>query len=218
MKKIILSAVVFGAVLTSCSDGGTKVESKEAEKVEVKATETTETFTVVAEGSNVAWKAAHLGGVQPRWGKIMIGNAEVSTNDNQLTNAVIEMNMASFTVDSFEDEESKMKLTGHLQGDDFFKIEAFPTSVFELTGVEAQTGDYNSKLTGNLTILGVTKSISFLANVSTSENGVSVKSEDFIVDRTEWGLVYNVEGTEGVPADYLISNDIGFTVDVNVTK
>jgi polyisoprenoid-binding protein YceI len=218
MKKIILSAVVFAAVLTSCSDGGTKVESKEAEVVEVKTTETTETFTVVGEGSHVDWRAAHLGGVQPRFGKIMVGNAEVLTNNNKLTNAVIEMSMASFTVENFEDEESKMKLTGHLQGDDFFKVEAHPTSIFELTSIEDQAGDYNSKLTGNLTILGATKSISFLANVSTSDNAVSVKSEDFVIDRTEWGLVYNVEGTEGVPADYLISNDIGFTVDVNMTK
>lgn len=218
MKRIILSAFVLGAVLTSCSDGGTKVESKEAEVVEVQETATTQTYSVVAEGSHVDWRAAHLGGVQPRFGKIMIGKAEVLTNDNALTNAMIEMDMASFTVENFEDEESKMKLTGHLQSDDFFKIEAFPTSTFELTGVEAQTGEYNSKLTGNLTILGVAKSISFSANVSISDDAVAVKSENFAIDRTEWGLTYNVEGTEGVPADYLIANDINFTVDVKITK
>ena len=33
-------------------------------------------------------------------------------------------------------------------------------------------------------------------------------------NRTDCGLVYNTEGTEGVPVDYLISNDIGFTIDV----
>ena len=73
-------------------------------------------------------------------------------------------------------------------------------------------------VTGNLTILDVTKSITFKANISINENEVSVISEDFSIDRTEWGLTYHVEGSEGVPVDYLIANDIGFTINLTVTK
>ena len=71
---------------------------------------------------------------------------------------------------------------------------------------------------GNLTMLDVTKSITINANVKVSENEVSVKSEDFKINRTDWGLSYNTEGTAGVPVDYLIANDIGFTIDVTITK
>jgi polyisoprenoid-binding protein YceI len=73
-------------------------------------------------------------------------------------------------------------------------------------------------LTGNLTIMDITKSITFKANVSVSDANISVKSEDFAVNRTDWNLTYNTEGTAGVPVDYLIANDVGFTIDVTLNK
>jgi polyisoprenoid-binding protein YceI len=130
------------------------------------------------------------------------------------------MDMAAFTVDNFgDDKKSQAELTGHLQSQDFFEIEKFPTTTFDLARINpTKTDGFNSEITGNLTIKGVTKSITFKANVSVTAEKVSIVSEDFAVDRTDWGLLYNVEGTEGVPADYLIANDIGFTIDVNVSK
>ena len=129
------------------------------------------------------------------------------------------MDMASLTVENFpEGAAEKGKLTGHLQSGDFFNIEKYPTSKFVLTKREGTAGEYNSRITGNLTMLDVTKSITFIANVKVSENEVSVKSEDFKINRTDWGLSYNTEGTAGVPVDYLIANDIGFTIDVTITK
>ncbi|MGB0805896.1 MAG: YceI family protein [Salibacteraceae bacterium] len=218
MKKVIISALMLSAVLVACSDNGSQTEAKEAVAVEVTKTETTQSYANVAEGSHVYWRAAHLGGVQPRFGKMMLKSAEISATDGTVSNAKVVMDMNNFTVENFEDQESIDKLSGHLKSDDFFKVATYPTSTFEMTSVEAATGDYNSKITGNLTILGETKSISFNANVNVSDASVSVKSEDFVVNRTDWGLTYNVEGTEGVPADYLISNDIGFTIDVTVNK
>lgn len=139
-------------------------------------------------------------------------------NNNQLSNVIVDMDMSSFTVDNFEDAESKNKLTGHLKSDDFFKISTFPTSKFELTSLEESTGDFNSLISGNLTILDVTKNISFEANVNVSANEVSIKSKDFVVDRRDWGLSYNTEGTTGVPTDYLISDEVGFTINIIVQK
>ena len=40
MRKITLVALVFGALLASCSDSGKKVEASEAETVETVETET----------------------------------------------------------------------------------------------------------------------------------------------------------------------------------
>ena len=210
--------MVLGLVATACSEEGAKVETKEAVEVQEKVVETSVNYTQVAEGSYIDWRAAHLGGVEPRFGKVMMNAVEVVVNNGAISNATLEMDMTSFTVDNFEDEESRTKLSGHLQSDDFFKVATYPTTKFELTGITAGEGEYNSTITGNLTILDQTKSISFKANVNVTDAEVSVQSEDFVIDRTDWGLTYNVEGTEGVPADYLISNDIGFTVHVSVSK
>lgn len=214
MKQTILMLTVVAAMMSSCATNGKKAETKDAEKVEISKNETTVIYSKVDQASFLDWRASHLGGVQPRYGKVYVKTAEILVNNDQITNASIEIDMTTFTVENFEDEDSKNKLTGHLQSDDFFQISTYPISKFELTNIEAAEGDYNAIVTGNLTILDVTKSITFNANVAVSSDEVSIKSEDFVVNRTDWGLVYNTEGTEGVPVDYLISNDIGFTIDV----
>jgi len=205
---------VVAAMMSSCADNGKKAETKDAVKVEVSKNESTVVYNKINSASFLDWRASHLGGVKPRYGKVYVKNAEILVNNDQITNASIEIDMTTFTVDNFEDEETKNKLTGHLQSDDFFQISSYPISKFELTNVEESDGDFNAVVTGNLTILDVTKSITFNANIAVSADEVSIKSEDFVVNRTDWGLVYNTEGTEGVPVDYLISNDIGFTIDV----
>jgi len=218
MKKLIFTVMVLGTVLSSCNNNGGKVETANAKKVEISKNEATVIYNKFNSESHIEWRASHLGGVQHRYGKISLKSAEFLVNNNKLTNLIAEIDMSSFTVENFKDKESKDKLTHHLQSDDFFKISSFPTSKFELTNVENLKGEYNSLVTGNLTILDVTKSITFKANVLITENKISLKSEDFAVNRTDWGLTYHTEGTEGVPTDYLISNDIGFTIDVSLTN
>jgi polyisoprenoid-binding protein YceI len=206
------------AFLAACTDNGKKVEAKDAEKVTANTDKAAIVFNQVASESHLNWRAAHLGGVQPRFGRIFLKNAEVAASNGKITNAKVVIDMTSFTVENFEDEDSKNKLTGHLQTDDFFKVGTYPTSKFELTNIAPAQGDFNSTITGNLTILDVTKSITFKANVDVTDQQVKVKSEDFAINRTDWGLTYNVEGTAGVPANYLIANDIGFTIDISLGR
>ncbi len=219
MKKGFLSVFVLAILLSACSSNSKKVDAKDAEKVEVKQTATTVTYNQISEGSHVAWRAAHLGGVQPRYGKIFAKSGKILVNEGRLSNASFEFDMSSFTVENFDDEERKNKLRAHLQNEDFFNIEKFPISKFEMTElVESTEGDYNSTITGNLTIMDVAKSITFDANVSAGVDKINVKSEKFSVNREDWGLTYNKEGTAGVPAQYIIAKGIDFTIDMSVSK
>ncbi|NHW59582.1 YceI family protein, partial [Escherichia coli] len=80
--------------------------------------------------------------------------------------------------DITEDAEKSAKLDGHLKNEDFFEVEKFPTSSFEITKVtEAAEGDYNTLLDGNLTIKGITKPVQFKANIKVEEGKVSIKTE-----------------------------------------
>ncbi len=219
MKKIILSVFIMGTLLTSCSNNEKKAETTEAQEVAASQSESATAVTIIKGGSHITWRATHLGGVSPRYGKVSLKSAEFVVDNGTLTNAMILMDMASLTVESFpEGDEQIEKLRGHLLSDDFFKVSTYSTSKFELTSIEATAGDYNSKVTGNLTMLDQTKSITFSANVTISDNEVSVTSEDFSVDRQDWGLSYHTEGEEGVPTDYLIADDIAFKIDVTLTK
>jgi polyisoprenoid-binding protein YceI len=219
MKKITLVALVFGAFLVSCSDSGKKVEASDAETVETVKTETTVEYQTIKEGSYLDWRASHLGGLEARFGKLFAKSASVLVNNGVVTNATIEVDMNSLTVENFgEDAETAAKLSGHLLSPDLFNTEAFPTSKFELTSIAKGTEEFNSSITGNLTILEVTKSITFNANVTVSENEVAVVSEDFAITRQDWGIIYHTEGDEGVPAEYVIANEIGFTINVVLGK
>lgn len=219
MNKLAFATLIVAGLLGACGNNSTNVEATEAQKVETNTSAAAVTFKTIKDGSHLTWGAAHLGGVEPRFGKIFAQSAEAVTSDNKLTNAKVVMDMKSFTVENFgDDQETAAKLHGHLLSGDFFNTEAFPTSTFELTKVESNEGEYNSKLTGNLTILDVTKSITFNANVNATADMIAIQSEKFEIDRTDWGLKYNVEGTEGVPADYIIANGIEFQIDVTLNK
>jgi polyisoprenoid-binding protein YceI len=219
MKKLALSVLAFGTLLTACSDSGKKLEASAAETVETLKTETTVEFKTVKEGSSLDWRAAHLGGVEPRFGKLFVKSASFLVNNGAVSNATIEVDMNSLTVENFgDDAETAAKLSGHLLSPDLFNTAVYPISKFELTGIAAGNEEFNSIVTGNLTILDVTKSITFNANVSVSDTEVVVVSEDFSVTRQDWGIVYHTEGDKGVPAEYIIANDIGFTINVTLTK
>lgn len=219
MKKTTLVVLAFGAFLASCSDNGKKVEASDAEIVETLQTEKTVEYNVIKEGSYIDWRASHLGGAEPRFGKMYVQSANILVNNGQVSNATIIVDMNTITAENFgDDKETKDKFIGHLLSPDLFNTATYPISKFELTNIKEGTGDYNSIVTGNLTILNETKSITFNANVIVSENDISINSEDFAINRQDWGIVYNSEGDEGVAAEYIIANDIGFTIKVTISK
>ena len=52
-------------------------------------------------------------------------------------------------------------------------------------------------MTGNLTISGVTKSITFKTNVAINKEAIAINSEYFTINRQDWGLSYHSEGDKG---------------------
>ena len=88
----------------------------------------------------------------------------------------------------FSDDE---KLTGHLKSADFFDIEKFPKAAFTSTRIEpnTQAGIDSYTVTGDFTLHGVTKSVSFPAAIRVSESSVDVDSE-FTINRKDFGIAY----------------------------
>jgi polyisoprenoid-binding protein YceI len=80
------------------------------------------------------------------------------------------------------------KLTDHLKSGDFFEVREHPTAKFESTKIAAGEGG-EVIITGNLTLHGVTKEISFPAKVESTDSGLTVTSK-FDIDRTQFGMTY----------------------------
>ena len=99
------------------------------------------------------------------------------------------------TLDVASVNTNEAKRDEHLRSADFFDAEQFPTISFKSTGVTEHKGD-TFKLTGDLTVHGVTKPVTLdavLEGVATTPWGTSAAgfSATTEIDREAFGLTYN---------------------------
>ena len=92
------------------------------------------------------------------------------------------MDMSTLTVTDL-DGEMKGKLEGHLKSDDFFSTDKHTTASFVITNVTGKNGNY--KVTGDLTIKGITKPNTFDMVVSGN-----TATADLKVDRTQYDIKF----------------------------
>ena len=101
------------------------------------------------------------------------------------------------------------KLTGHLKSADFFDTTQFPTSSFTATKIEkAETG---YQITGNLELHGITKSISFPADIQIEGDKINLKAE-FFIRRFDFEMKYPGK------ADNLIRDEVVIRLDIQAAK
>ena len=102
-------------------------------------------------------------------------------------------------IDLKDKQEMKTKLESHLKSGDFFEVEKFPTASYEITKViEANGGDYNTLLDGNLTIKGITKPVQFKANVTVADGNVNIATEPTDINREDFGLKFTLPLENGL--------------------
>lgn len=182
MKKIKLSfaALALLAVFSfsSCNQESKVVEVEEEVVVEQEGV--SGTFTVDTEASQVEWLGKKITG--EHFGTIAIQDGSFTAENGVLVSGNAVIDMTSITVLDIEDEESNAKLTGHLSSDDFFGVENFPTSTLSFSA----EGD---AFVGELTIKGITKPVSFNAELTEVE-GLVVAVGTITVDRTEYDVKY----------------------------
>ena len=81
-------------------------------------------------------------------------------------------------------------LTKHLKTADFFDVAKFPEASFVSTAIKAGgEGGASHTVTGNLTMHGVTKSVTFPATINVTPDAAAVDST-FTINRKDFGLNY----------------------------
>lgn len=97
------------------------------------------------------------------------------------------------------------KRDGHLRSKDFFNVEKHPNITFKSTKVVQGDDKHELVVTGDLTLLGVTKSVTVEFKVKgPNEKGVMGFSTEISLKRSDYGMGY------GVP-------NIGDTVDMKIS-
>jgi len=131
------------------------------------------TAAIAFTGSKVT--RSHNGGFKNFAGEFKVVNGRLADSGNKVV-----IDMTSLFADD-------ARLTGHLKGPDFFGVAQNPTATFSTTAFE-QKGT-NTIVTGDLTMHGVTKSISFPAKIAIGDDGVKVTAV-FVINRHDFDIKY----------------------------
>ncbi len=222
--KITLShlfAIVAITVMTiSCkSEKKSETEATTSEEVKTEAQEVSEkaiTYLVDASSSTIEWIGKKPTGQHA--GIIKIGRGTLSATKSAIQTGVFDIDMTSITVTDLEGDE-KASLEGHLKGegkdteDHFFNVARFPTATFDITSIAKRDG--KTFIEGDLTIKGIKKPISFPAITSINPNSVTLTSDVFTINRTEWGVNYGSKSIFENLGDKFINDDI--EIKINIT-
>ncbi len=213
-NQIIKIATVFVMVLAivSCKKAKNETEAKAAEEVSEVAGASS--YTADASASTIAWKGTAP--TKAHNGTISISEGSLALDGGKLTGGNFIIDMNSIVCLDIENEEYNGKLVGHLNSADFFDVQNNAFSAFAITGVDEKDG--KTMIKGNLTMKGIKKNIEFPATLSVDGDAVSLTSETFTIDRTEWGIKYNSGKFFEDLKDKLINDNIELSFTVKGTK
>lgn len=169
--------------------------------------------TVNKTESQVTWKASKVTG--EHWGYVPISDAKLDYANGKITGGSFEMDMVNLTVEDLTDPKSKGNLTNHLKSDDFFSVEKFNKSTFKITGVKSSSAtDYT--ITGDLSIKGITKPVSFPAKVAVAGNKLTATGT-IKFDRTHYDIKFRSGNYFEDLGDKLIYDEVNLDVKLVAT-
>lgn len=203
-------------VLVSCNPKNAK-EAKTGDAKEVAAA-SGEKYLLQTDQSTIYWRGTkpsgeHVGTVGITKGKLMLEKGEITGGT-----FVIDLNSI---VNTDLEGEWNAKLVGHLKSEDFFHTASFPEGSFEIVSVVEYKGESVSEgvnlshdITGNLTMRGETKSITFPASIHMHDGSVHAQSNEFSIDRTLWGVNFKSKTVFAEFKDDFIGDMINLKLDV----
>jgi len=146
----------------------------------------------------------------------------VAIAGDQITGGRFVINIKSMDLDD-KGGMFDQKLRPHLMSGDFFDADRFSTSTFEITKAQPYKPAASDKsiveganytISGNFTLKGVTKNISFPAKVDLDGNVLKAKG-NFDIDRRQWNMNYGNDKTLG---DKFISETVNIELDLQAKK
>ena len=196
VKNLMIVALAALVSVSAMADGG-KAVAPVALKVDAKA-------------STFNWLGKKFTGEHN--GTIGVQNGSLVVNGGKLSGGEFTIDMKSIKCLDLTDAGYNAKLIGHLTSPDFFDVAKYPTATLKIKKATAKTAT-NYDITGDLTINGVTQSITFSA-VVTIAKGATTATAKFEVDRTKFGSKYNSKSFFDTIGDKMINDN--FQVDVKI--
>lgn len=169
-----------------------------------------ESYALQVESSTMAWEAGKIVG-EPYTGKVALKSGSLELKDGSYVGGSFVIDMTDMTHD-----DDKEAVINHLQNEDFFDVAQYPTSSFVITSVSEKSED-TYDVTGDLTILDNTHSLTFEAEIVESDSSVTATAS-FTIDRTTWGINFRSGSYFKDLGDKAIKDEIGFDLDLTFAK
>jgi polyisoprenoid-binding protein YceI len=137
-------------------------------------------FALSEKNTTIKFLGTKPGGKHDGGFKSVTGSASVEKDDLTTLKVTVDIDVTTLYSDN-------AKLTNHLKSPDFFGVKTNPKAKFVSTKVEKSGEEY--KVTGDLTMIGQTKAVTFPARIALKDGALSLSST-FNIDRTQWGMTY----------------------------
>ncbi len=212
----------LGLAAVACSNAPeVAVEAKDEKEVEVAEVVASE-YVVAADANTVNWTGFKTYSDGSHSGTINVSEGKFMAEGDQLIGGEFTIDMNSIQcIDLAENKEYHDKLVGHLRSGDFFLVDSFQTATFVITDLvaaeDAEAGTTHN-VSGNLTLRGVTKNISFPASVMTTEGMIEFNAPEFVINRTDWGVNFHATSLAGAAKDQLIDDNIKLSMNLKAAK
>jgi polyisoprenoid-binding protein YceI len=204
-SMLFIVAIALGA--TACKDPGAevtaaKIESPTQSSPGVHSRGTVKgSLAINPSNSKIEFMgakvtASHLGGFTDFAGTLELGEP-------------VDASRIEVTIQTASLYADKEKLTKHLKSPDFFDVAKFPTATFRSTDIRADGAGHT--ITGDMTLHGVTKRISFPATIAVTDEGVRANAE-FSINRQDFGIAY-----PGAPDD-LIRDLVAIKLSIELAR
>jgi len=139
----------------------------------------------------------------------------INWDDQDITKSTVEVTIDAKTVDTSEPQRDK-----DLRSDHFFDTETYPTITFKSTKVE-QVSAGKLKITGDLTIHGVSKSVVLDVEGPSAQikdpwgNTRVAANATTKVNRQDFGVKWNANIDGG---GVVVGDDVNITIDIEMVK
>ena len=201
----ILAGLMFvGACSDPSSDKSKAVTGEAAPVASPPATAQGQKYRITPQNSQIAFVGSKVTGSHNGSFGDFSGQIDYNGTPEQ-SHVNIDIKADSITTDTPD-------LTKHLKTADFFDVAKFPQATFVSTAIKAGgEGGASHTVTGNLTLHGVTKSVTFPATISVTPDVATVDST-FSINRKDFGI--NFAGA----ADNAIRDNVVLTLKIRANK
>jgi len=174
----------------------------------------TSTWQIDQNHSSAQFAVRHLGLSTVR-GAFTKVNGAIQFDDKDITKSSVDVTIDAASVDTRVDGRDK-----DLRSDHFFEVEKYPTLTFKSTKVE-QVEVGKLKVTGDLTIHGVTKQVVLDVEGPTAAvkdpwgNQRAAASATTKINRQDFGVKWNAKMDNG---GWVLGDDVAITIDVEMVQ